>query len=107
MSLWIFFLNVLIFLPLGSQPQNSLSFSGKSLFMDNCSVCHRNGQNIILPEKNLQLKTLKLNGMNTSKSIVYQIVNGKNGMPAFGGRLNEKDIEKITEYILRESDSIF
>jgi mono/diheme cytochrome c family protein len=34
-------------------------------------------------------------------------VNGKNGMPAFGGRLNEKDIEKITEYILRESDSIF
>jgi cytochrome c6 len=78
--------------------------SGKNLFIQYCSACHQNGQNIILPEKNLRLKTLKLNGMDNSKSILYQIINGKNGMPAFGGRLNFEEIEKITTYILDESE---
>ena len=38
--------------------------------------------------------------MDTVEAIVYQVTNGKNGMPAFGGRLSEKEMEKISFYIL-------
>jgi cytochrome c6 len=76
---------------------------GKKLFFSNCNVCHLNGTNIIIPEKNLKQETLKANGMNNVNAIVYQILNGKNGMPAFGGRLKEKEIEAIAKYILKES----
>ena len=80
---------------------------GKNLFQQNCSVCHIGGSNIILPEKNLKLETLEANGMNSVSAIVYQITNGKNGMPAFGGRLNEQDVEAIAEYVLEASESQF
>jgi len=73
---------------------------GESLFRSNCMVCHIGGNNIIIPEKNLHQKTLKENGMLNVSAISYQIINGKNGMPAFGGRLNEKQIEEIASYII-------
>ena len=38
--------------------------------------------------------------MNTTSAIKYQIINGKNGMPAFGGRLKEIEIEQIAKYVL-------
>jgi len=75
---------------------------GETLFNQNCQVCHMNGQNIIIPEKNLKKRTLEANGMDTVEAIIYQVTNGKNGMPAFGGRLTEKEIEKISSYILSE-----
>jgi cytochrome c6 len=50
------------------------------------------GNNIIIPEKNLK-ETLEANGMNTISAISYQVINGKNGMPAFGGRLTEKKLK--------------
>lgn len=61
------------------------------------------GNNIILPEKNLKKESLETNGMNSLNAIVYQVINGKNGMPAFGGRLEETEIEEIANYILEES----
>ena len=41
--------------------------------------------------------------MNNIDSIMYQIINGKNGMPAFGGRLKDLEIEEIAQYVLKES----
>ena len=76
---------------------------GKLLFNSNCIVCHKNGENVIIPEKNLKKDALEENGMNNIESIIYQVLNGKNGMPAFGGRLNQKDIEVIANYVLEES----
>lgn len=76
--------------------------NGEIIFKNNCNVCHVGGNNIIIPEKNLQLKTLEANGMNNLDAIVYQVINGKNGMPAFGGRLSEIEIEKVAIYILDE-----
>lgn len=75
---------------------------GKLLFISNCNVCHIQGKNIIIPEKNLKKETLELNGMNNLNAIVYQITNGKNGMPAFGGRLEEEEIEEIANYLLTQ-----
>ena len=80
---------------------------GEKIFQQNCSVCHENGNNIIIAEKNLKKETLKTNGMNSIRSISYQVTNGKNGMPAFGGRLKESDIEEVSNYILYQSERNF
>jgi cytochrome c6 len=79
--------------------------TGKTIFIANCSVCHLQGKNVIIPEKNLKLDTLQMNGMDNVDAIVYQVTNGKNGMPAFGGRLTEEDIEKVAIYVLKESSN--
>jgi cytochrome c6 len=73
---------------------------GGELFEKNCVVCHIGGNNLIIPEKNLRKETLKANGMNSITAISYQVLNGKNGMPAFGGRLKESEIEQIAIYVL-------
>ena len=81
--------------------------TGQQLFNENCAVCHLGGNNIIIPEKNLKKEALEENGMNSITSISYQILNGKNGMPAFGGRLNEVEIETIAMYVIEESQNNF
>ena len=73
---------------------------GKTLFIKNCIACHKNGTNVIIPEKNLKQLTLEANGIYSKDAIIYEILNGKNGMPAFGGRLKEEEIETIATYII-------
>ena len=75
---------------------------GENLFANYCMSCHAGGSNIIIPEKNLKKETLETLGINNHDSILYQITNGKNGMPAFGGRLKQIEMEAITSYILEE-----
>ena len=74
---------------------------GKKLFITNCNICHIQGKNLIIAEKSLKKEALEVNGLTTQEAITYQISNGKNGMPAFGGRLQEEEIEKIAKYILK------
>lgn len=87
--------------------QASTLEKGEKIFKHNCIVCHAGGNNIIIPEKNLRKETLEANGMNTKSAIFYQVINGKNGMPAFGGRLNENEIEAVAIYVLEESSQNF
>lgn len=75
---------------------------GQKIFLTNCNVCHIGGENIIIPEKTLKKTVIAINGMNNLDAIIYQVINGKNGMPAFGGRLKEKDIEEVANYILEK-----
>jgi mono/diheme cytochrome c family protein len=35
------------------------------------------------------------------------VINGKNGMPAFGGRLTEKEIEDVATYVPKKARKIF
>jgi cytochrome c6 len=74
---------------------------GKNLFNLNCSACHQNENNRIIPEKNLKKETLKAFGIDNKISLIYQITNGKNGMPGFGGQLKKNEIEEIVLYILK------
>ena len=74
---------------------------GETLFLSNCNVCHLNGNNLIISEKNLKKSTLKINGIDSIEAISYLVANGKNGMPAFGDRLSETEIEEIATYILQ------
>jgi cytochrome c6 len=78
------------------------SEKGEKLFELHCISCHANGNNSILPEKNLKKETLEALGINSQSSLIYQIRNGKNGMPAFGGRLKEVEIEEISSYIFEQ-----
>ena len=77
--------------------------AGEKIFQTNCMVCHANGNNLIIPEKNLKKETLEINGMNTLTAISYQVSNGKNGMPAFSERLTENEIEEVSYYVLFQS----
>jgi cytochrome c6 len=78
--------------------------NGERIFTANCAACHAGGNNVIMPEKTLQKDILAANGMNTVSAITYQVTNGKNAMPAFGGRLSDTDIEDVASYVLSQSE---
>jgi len=103
-SILLYFLIVTISFQMENINENEY---GEELFNNNCSVCHLGGNNVIIPEKNLKFETLEANGMNTTSAIKYQIINGKNGMPAFGGRLKEIEIEQIAKYVLDNAKTKF
>ena len=77
---------------------------GQEIFEANCSACHAGGNNVIMPDKNLRKEKLEENNMNSVKAITYQVTNGKNAMPAFGGRLADNDIEDVANYVLATSE---
>jgi cytochrome c6 len=80
---------------------------GRDIFNKNCIACHQGGNNMVIPEKNLKKLTLKANGIFDKDAIIYQVLNGKNGMPAFGERLKTEEIENVAEYVLSESEKNF
>jgi cytochrome c6 len=45
--------------------------------------------------------------MYSNDAIIYQVLNGKNGMPAFGGRLTENEIEDISAYVMISAENNF
>merc|ERR1719245_2766469 len=60
--------------------------AGEQIFNANCAACHAGGQNVIMPEKTLEKEALDkyLAGGRSESSVVTQVTNGKNAMPAFG-----------------------
>lgn len=78
--------------------------NGERIFTANCAACHAGGNNVIMPEKTLKKEALQENGMKSVSAITYQVTNGKNAMPAFGGRLSDTDIEDVANYVLSQSD---
>ena len=78
--------------------------NGEKIFTANCSACHAGGNNVIMPEKTLKKDVLEANGMKSVDAITYQVTNGKNAMPAFGGRLDDSDIEDVANYVLSQSE---
>nr|YP_009370345.1 cytochrome c6 [Bulboplastis apyrenoidosa]ARO90834.1 cytochrome c6 [Bulboplastis apyrenoidosa] len=77
---------------------------GAQIFTANCSACHAGGNNAIMPEKTLKKDALETNSMNNISAIKTQVTNGKNAMPAFGGRLTDTDIEDVANYVLGQSE---
>ena len=77
---------------------------GERIFTANCAACHAGGNNAIMPEKTLKKDILEENNMNSISAITNQVKNGKNAMPAFGGRLADEDIENVANYVLNQSE---
>lgn len=78
--------------------------NGEKIFTANCSACHAGGNNVIMPEKTLKKEALETYGMKSVDAITYQVTNGKNAMPAFGGRLSDTDIEDVANYVLQQTE---
>ena len=79
--------------------------AGEQIFSGNCAACHAGGQNVIMPEKTLEKSALEtyLDGGFNEGSVVKQVTNGKNAMPAFGGRLSDSDIANVATYVISTS----
>ena len=60
-----------------------------------------------MPEKTLEKEALEkyLYGGMSEASVIQQVVNGKNAMPAFGGRLGNDDIENVASYVIASSEA--
>lgn len=78
--------------------------NGEQVFSANCSACHAGGNNVIMPEKTLATDALEENGMKSVSAITEQITNGKNAMPAFGGRLSDAEISDVANYVLSQAE---
>mmetsp|Transcript_3237 Transcript_3237/g.9094 ORF Transcript_3237/g.9094 Transcript_3237/m.9094 type:complete len:132 (-) Transcript_3237:235-630(-) len=80
--------------------------AGESVFNANCAACHAGGQNVIMPEKTLEKEALEsyLAGGRNEKAVITQVTNGKNAMPAFGGRLSDEDIANVAAFVIKSSD---
>ncbi len=76
---------------------------GAKVFSANCAACHMGGGNVVMANKTLKKEALEQFGMNSADAIMYQVQNGKNAMPAFGGRLSESQIENVAAYVLDQS----
>jgi cytochrome c6 len=74
--------------------------NGKALFEANCAVCHKNGGNIINPQKTLSRKDREDNGVKSAGDIVKKMRNPGPGMTKFDEKtLPDKDAKAIAEYI--------
>lgn len=78
--------------------------AGEQIFTANCAACHAGGNNAIMPEKTLKSDILRDNEMNSIEAITNQVKNGKNAMPAFGGRLADEEIDNVANYVLSQSE---
>ena len=81
---------------------------GEQVFSSNCAACHIGGGNVVNGQRTLQQDNLKAYLANYNDGheevIAYQVTNGKNGMPAFGGNLSADDIADVAAYV--ESQSV-
>lgn len=75
--------------------------AGAQVFAGNCAACHAGGNNVIQNEKTLRKEALEqyLDGGLKEASIITQVTNGKNAMPAFGGRLDDDEIQNVAAYV--------
>ena len=80
--------------------------AGEQIFSGNCAACHAGGNNVIAAEKTLRKEALDsyLAGGRKESSIVTQVTNGKNAMPAFGGRLSDEEIGDVAAYVLDQAN---
>jgi cytochrome c6 len=76
---------------------------GAKIFNTNCAGCHVNGGNIIRRNKNLKLKALQKNKMDSLVAIQEIVTNGKNNMSAYRDRLSQEEIEVVSTYVLEQA----
>lgn len=78
--------------------------SGAQVFEVHCVGCHINGGNIVRRGKNLKLKTLQRNKVDSVEAIGQIVANGKGIMSAYGDRLTPQEIEAVAAYVLEQAE---
>jgi mono/diheme cytochrome c family protein len=71
------------------------SADGAQIFADNCAACHGDqGQGGVGP--NLQTSTKA----GDKQAVVDQVTNGGGGMPPFGDKLSDQEIQAVADYVV-------
>ncbi|MDX2097385.1 MAG: c-type cytochrome [Leptolyngbyaceae cyanobacterium bins.59] len=82
--------------------------AGAKIFSANCAACHLGGNNVIMGDKTLKKAALEkyLPDFQAQplETIIYQVKNGKNAMPAFSGRLSDDQIADVAAYVLGQAE---
>ena len=94
---------------LGATPSFAADVAhGGQIFSANCAACHMGGGNVVNAERTLKKDALEAYLANYSSgaeaAVAYQVTNGKNAMPAFGGKLSEADIADVASYVIDMSN---
>jgi cytochrome c6 len=77
--------------------------SGTTIFQAQCAACHAGGGNIIRGGKNLKLKALERNHVETVEAIQALVTQGKGNMSAYADRLSVEEITAVSEYVLAQA----
>jgi len=76
--------------------------TGEELFKVHCSACHKDGGNIMNPQKTLHKKDREVNNIKKAEDIVKTMRNPGPGMTLFDkSTIPDNDAKKIAEYILK------
>ncbi len=100
-----FHLTIALFILGFASPVWADSADGQRLFNSNCSACHIGGNNVIISHKTLKKEALEKYEMKSLEAIRNQVINGKNAMPSFKGRLSDEEIEAIATYVLGQAEA--
>ncbi len=104
MRRFLSFIALCLALVLGAAPSFAAdSANGAKIFSANCAACHMGGGNVVNAERTLKQDALEAYLANYSagheEAIQTQVTNGKNAMPAFGGKLSAGDIADVAAYV--------
>ena len=78
--------------------------NGAKVFKANCAGCHVNGKNIVRRRKNLKLKALHRNKVDTLDAVTTLVTNGKGIMSAYGDKLTPEQITDVSAYVLQRAE---
>lgn len=79
--------------------------SGEMIFTNTCAGCHANGGNIIKGWKNLKLKTLMKNQLDSPGAIADLVRQGKNNMSAYQDKLTPQEIDAVAKYVWEQANN--
>lgn len=86
-----------------NSPAAADTINGAKIFSVECAGCHVNGGNVIRRGKNLKLKALKRNHVDSLEEIASLVSNGKNIMSAYKDKLSEQQIQDVSAYVLEQA----
>lgn len=79
--------------------------NGGKIFSAYCASCHIGGGNIIIAHKTLKQPALEKYDMDSIEAVINQVLNGKNAMPSFRGRLDEQQIKDVATYVIEKAET--
>ena len=75
---------------------------GKVLFETMCTICHKDGGNLLNSKKTLRKADREANGVKTADDIVGLMRKPGTGMTKFGkGKVPDKEAKAIAEYVIK------
>ena len=101
LTMLLFFLLITLIKPVQAEDIND----GAKIFSIHCVGCHPQGKNIIRRGKNLKLRALKRNKVDSLDAIINLVTYGKNNMSAYEERLTQNEIKAVSQYILDKAQN--